>query len=186
MFRKKPKFVLGFGGVSTFPILLMSVLLRIPTFIQEQNAVLGRVNRFFQRFSAKVFCHFSNTLFLDSKIGLDTGNPVRKKVLKKFNSQYLGPGPWPITILVLGGSQGARLLSDALPSCIETLSKKTKERLTIFHQARKDDIDKVFEFVNPNNNKEKLNLKCIEIGKKEFSLKSGLKLYTSIYEELSK
>ena len=64
MFRKKPKFVLGFGGVSTFPILFVSVLLRIPIFIQEQNAVLGRVNRFFQRFSTKVFCHFSNTLFL--------------------------------------------------------------------------------------------------------------------------
>ena len=84
MFRKKPKFVLGFGGVSTFPILLMSVLLRIPTFIHEQNAVLGRVNRFFQRFSAKVFCHFSNTLFLDPKIGINTGNPVRNKVLKSL------------------------------------------------------------------------------------------------------
>ena len=46
--------------------------------------------------------------------------------------------------MVLGGSQGASLLSDALPNCIETLSKKTKERLTIFHQARKDDIDRVF------------------------------------------
>ena len=143
MFRKKPKFVLGFGGVSTFPILFVSVLLRIPIFIQEQNAVLGRVNRFFQRFSTKVFCHFSNTLFLDSKISLHTGNPIRSKVLKKSNSQYLEPGPWPITLLVLGGSQGARLLSDALPKCIETLSKKTKERLTIFHQARKDDIDRV-------------------------------------------
>ena len=143
MFRKKPKFVLGFGGVSTFPILFVSVLLRIPIFIQEQNAVLGRVNRFFQRFSTKVFCHFSNTSFLDSKISLNTGNPIRNKVLKKSNSQYLEPGPWPITLLVLGGSQGARLLSDALPKCIETLSKKTKERLTIFHQARKDDIDRV-------------------------------------------
>ena len=143
MIKKKPKFVLGFGGVSTFPILFVSVLLRIPIFIQEQNAVLGRVNRFFQRFSTKVFCHFSNTLFLDSKISLNTGNPIRNKVLKKSNSQYLEPGPWPITLLVLGGSQGARLLSDALPKCIETLSKKTKERLTIFHQARKDDIDRV-------------------------------------------
>ena len=64
-------------------------------------------------------------------------------MLKKSNSQYLEPGPWPITLLVLGGSQGARLLSDALPKCIETLSKKTRERLTIFHQARKDDIDRV-------------------------------------------
>ena len=62
MFKKKPRFVMGFGGVSTFPILLMSVLLRIPLFIHEQNAVLGRVNRFFQNFSMKVFCHFSNTL----------------------------------------------------------------------------------------------------------------------------
>ena len=81
MFRKKPKFVLGFGGVSTFPILFVSVLLRIPIFIQEQNAVLGRVNRFFQRFSTKVFCHFSNTLFLDSKISLNTGNPIRNKAV---------------------------------------------------------------------------------------------------------
>ncbi len=143
MFRKKPKFVIGFGGVSTFPILLMSVILRTPLFIQEQNAVLGRVNRFFQRFSVKVFCHFSNTLFLNTKNSLNTGNPIRNKVLKKFNSQYLEPGQWPITLLVLGGSQGARLLSDVMPKCIAMLSKKTKERLTVFHQARKDDIDSV-------------------------------------------
>ena len=48
MVRKKPKLVVGFGGLSTFPILLMSVLLKIPLFIQEQNAVLGRVNRLFK------------------------------------------------------------------------------------------------------------------------------------------
>ncbi len=143
MFRKKPKFIVGFGGISTFPILLMSVLLRIPLFIQEQNAVLGRVNRFFQKFSIKVFCHFSNTLYLNPKNSMITGNPVRNKVLKKNNSQYLEPGPWPNTILVLGGSQGARLLSDVIPNCIAMLSKKTRDRLTIFHQARKDDIDRV-------------------------------------------
>ena len=141
--RKKPTLVLGFGGVSTLPVLLMSVLLRIPLFIQEQNAVLGRVNRLFQRFSNKVFCHFSNTLFLDPQKCLNTGNPIRRKVLDKFNSQYLEPGPWPVTLLVLGGSQGAGLLSDVMPRSIATLSKKTQERLTIFHQARKDDIESV-------------------------------------------
>ncbi len=143
LFQKKPKFVIGFGGVSTLPILLMSVLLRVPLFIQEQNAVLGRVNRFFQMFSKKVFCHFSNTLFLDPKISLNTGNPIRNTVLKKSCSQYLEPGPWPTTLLVLGGSQGANLLSEVLPKCIQTLSKKTKERLTVFHQARKNDMSKV-------------------------------------------
>ena len=135
IFQKRPKFVIGFGGVSTFPLLLMSVLLRIPLFIQEQNAVLGRVNRIFQRFSIKVFCHFSNTLFLNPKNSLNTGNPIRNQVLKKFNSEYLEPGPWPVTLLVLGGSQGAKLLSDVLPKSIEMLSKVTKNRLTIFHQA---------------------------------------------------
>ena len=141
--RKKPKFVVGFGGVSTFPILLMSVLLRVPLFIQEQNAVLGRVNRLFQRFSSKVFCHFSITLFLDPKKSLNTGNPIRNKVLEKSNSQYLDPGPWPITLLVLGGSQGAVLLSEVVPNSVAALSKKIQERLTIFHQARKDDIERV-------------------------------------------
>ena len=141
MFRKKPKFVLGFGGVSTFPILFVSVLLRIPIFIQEQNAVLGRVNRFFQRFSTKVFCHFSNTLFLDPKIGLNTGNPVRNKVLKKLNSQYLGPGPWPITVLVLGGSQGASILSKVIPDAIARLDTKIKSRLEVTQQCRPEDLN---------------------------------------------
>ncbi len=145
MARKKPKFVVGFGGVSTFPILLMSVLLRVPLFIQEQNAVLGRVNRLFQRFCSKVFCHFPITLFLDPKKSLNSGNPIRNKVLEKSNSQYLDPGPWPITLLVLGGSQGAGLLSEVVPSAVATLSKKTQERLTIFHQARKDDIERVLK-----------------------------------------
>ena len=143
MVRKKPTLVLGFGGVSTFPILLLSVLFRIPLFIQEQNAVLGRVNRLFQRFSSKVFCHFSSTLFLDPKKCLNTGNPIRNKVLEKSNSQYLEPGPWPVTLLVLGGSQGAGLLSDIMPGAIAMLSKKTQQKLTIFHQARRDDIERV-------------------------------------------
>ncbi len=143
MVRKKAMLVVGFGGVSTFPILLMSVLLRIPLFIQEQNAVLGRVNRLFQKFSRKVFCHFSSTLFLDPKKGLNTGNPIRNKILEKSNSQYLEPGPWPVTLLVLGGSQGAGLLSDVIPTSIAMLPKKTQERLTIFHQARKNDIERV-------------------------------------------
>ena len=62
----------------------------------------------------------------------------------------------------------------------------TNQGCGIITNFDKGDIEKVFEFVNPNNNKEKLDLKCIEVAKKEFSLKSGLKLYTSIYEELSK
>jgi UDP-N-acetylglucosamine--N-acetylmuramyl-(pentapeptide) pyrophosphoryl-undecaprenol N-acetylglucosamine transferase len=140
---KKPKFVVGFGGISTFPILFVAVLFRIPLFIQEQNAVLGRVNRFFQRFTIKVFCHFPKTLFLDRKKSLNSGNPIREEILNKSGAQYLGPGPWPITMLVLGGSQGASILSEVVPTSIAMLSKKTQQNLTVFHQARKDDVENV-------------------------------------------
>ena len=65
MLKEKPEFVIGFGGVSTIPVLLAGLIIRVPIFLQEQNAVLGRVNRLFQRFSNAVFHHFDKTKFLD-------------------------------------------------------------------------------------------------------------------------
>ena len=143
---KKPRFVIGFGGVSTFSTLFIAILFRVPLFIQEQNAVLGRVNRFFQKYSIKIFHHFSKTLFLDNKKSVHSGNPIRIEVLNKFNSQYLEPGSWPITVLVIGGSQGASLLSEIVPLAIGMLSKKIQKRLTVFHQARINDVEKVLSY----------------------------------------
>ena len=143
LLKDKPQFVVGFGGVSTIPVLVASLILRVPIFLQEQNAVLGKVNRIFQRFSNIVFHHFDTTKFLDEHKSVASGNPVRRIILEKENCQYLSPGPWPNTILVLGGSQGASLLSALIPQALSRLTKKTKERLTVFHQARKEDLDKV-------------------------------------------
>ena len=104
MFGKKPKFVIGFGGVSTLPILLISVLLRIPLFIQEQNAVLGRVNRLFQGLSVKVFCHFSDTLFLKLKNSLNTAIQSEKvcfkiwfSIFRAWTLAYYLVGNWRVT-----------------------------------------------------------------------------------------
>jgi len=143
MLKEKPEFVIGFGGISTIPVLLASLLLRFPIFLQEQNAVLGRVNRLFQRFSNVVFHHFDKTKFLDERKSLASGNPVRASILEKENCQYLTPGPWPNTILVLGGSQGASVMSKLIPNALSNLTKKTRERLTIFHQARKENLEAV-------------------------------------------
>ena len=141
--KEKPEFVIGFGGISTIPVLLASLILRVPIFLQEQNAVLGRVNRLFQRFSSAVFHHFDKTMFLDESKSVATGNPVRRSILEKKNCQYLAPGPWPNTILVLGGSQGASVMSKLIPNALSNLTKKTRERLTVFHQARKENLEDV-------------------------------------------
>tara|TARA_B100001250_G_C19768476_1_gene775921 strand:+ start:252 stop:1358 length:1107 start_codon:yes stop_codon:yes gene_type:complete len=139
----KPQFAVGFGGVSTAPVLLAALCLGVPLFLQEQNAVLGRVNKFFQKFSKIVFYHFEQTKFLDKTKSVHSGNPVRKAILGKENSQYLQPGTWPTTILVLGGSQGATLLSNIIPKALSQLSEAIKRRITVFHQARIEDIEKV-------------------------------------------
>ncbi|OUX44662.1 undecaprenyldiphospho-muramoylpentapeptide beta-N-acetylglucosaminyltransferase [bacterium TMED277] len=158
MLKEKPEFVIGFGGVSTIPVLLAGLLLRFPIFLQEQNAVLGRVNRLFQRFSNVVFHHFDKTKFLDERKSLASGNPVRASILEKENCQYLTPGPWPNTILVLGGSQGASLMSTVIPNALSKLTKKTRERLTIFHQARKEDVETVVRSYNKIGVKAKVEL----------------------------
>ena len=148
MLKEKPEFVIGFGGVSTIPVLLAGLILRVPIFLQEQNAVLGRVNRLFQRFSNAVFHHFDKTKFLDEHKSIASGNPVRGTILEKENCQYLAPGPWPNTILVLGGSQGASIMSTIIPNALSKLTKKTRDRLTIYHQARKEDVESVVHSYN--------------------------------------
>ena len=158
MLKEKPEFVIGFGGVSTIPVLLAGLILRVPIFLQEQNAVLGRVNRLFQRFSNAVFHHFDKTKFLDEHKSIASGNPVRGTILEKENCQYLAPGPWPNTILVLGGSQGASIMSTIIPKALSMLTKKTKERLTIFHQARKEDLESVVHSYNEIGVKAKVEL----------------------------
>ncbi len=148
MLKEKPEFVIGFGGASTIPVLVASLMLKVPMFLQEQNAVLGRVNRLFQRFSKAVFHNFDKTKFLDERKSVASGNPVRAAILDRENCQYLAPGPWPNTILVLGGSQGASLMAKIIPNALSKLTKKTRDRLTIFHQARKEDLETVVHSYN--------------------------------------
>ncbi len=148
LMQVKPDFILGFGGISTIPVLIAGFVLKVPIFLQEQNAVLGKVNRLFQRFSRTVFHHFEKTKFLDKHKSVVSGNPVRGSILEKEHCQYVAPGPWPTTILVLGGSQGASVLSTIIPKALSNLTKKTRERLTVFHQAREEYYDKVVHSYN--------------------------------------
>jgi len=120
--------------------------LRKPRMIHEQNGVLGRVNRLFSKRVDVVACGTWPTELPQGVEGIHTGNPVRGAVLERAGAGYIPPGPYPMSLLVIGGSQGARILSDVVPEAIARLPETLLEHLRVAHQAREEDGARVAQF----------------------------------------
>ena len=141
-----PLAVVGFGGYPTVPPLLAASLLRLPTVLHEQNAVMGRANRFL---SARVRC--IATGFPDLKgagAGSSaklryTGNPVRPAVIEAAATPYPDYSGGRLRVLITGGSQGAKIMSDVAPAAIELLMPEERARLRLSQQARGEDLARV-------------------------------------------
>lgn len=143
----RPAAVIGFGGYPALPALLAAFADKIPTAVHEQNAVLGRVNRFVARRVDAIATSSEPTERLGPKLLGKThlvGNPVREAVLA------LRTRPYPLLeedgifrILVTGGSQGASILSQVVPDGLAMLPVTLRRRLQVTHQARIEDIDAV-------------------------------------------
>jgi UDP-N-acetylglucosamine--N-acetylmuramyl-(pentapeptide) pyrophosphoryl-undecaprenol N-acetylglucosamine transferase len=143
MTRDKPAVVVGFGGYPSIPALTAAWVLRRPRMIHEQNGVLGRVNtRFAPRVDA-VACGTWPTRLPTGVTGTHTGNPVRAAVLERAGAPYIPPGDYPMSVVVIGGSQGARILSDVVPDAIARLPNGLRAHLRIAQQARPEDHDRV-------------------------------------------
>ncbi|MFN3452279.1 MAG: undecaprenyldiphospho-muramoylpentapeptide beta-N-acetylglucosaminyltransferase [Sphingorhabdus sp.] len=143
----EPTAVVGFGGYPAFPALLGAFAEKIPTIIHEQNAVLGRVNRFTARQVNAIATAYPEVLRLSpryaSKVHL-VGNPVREEVLALRDEPYpplLVDGIF--RVLVTGGSQGATILSDIVPDGLARLPLNLRRRLQVTQQCREEDIDTV-------------------------------------------
>jgi UDP-N-acetylglucosamine--N-acetylmuramyl-(pentapeptide) pyrophosphoryl-undecaprenol N-acetylglucosamine transferase len=145
MLRDRPDVVAGFGGYPAFPAMAAAWLLRRPRLIHEQNGVLGRVNRLFARRVQAVACGTWPTDLPKGVEGLHTGNPVRRAVLEREGAQYIEPGDYPMSLLVIGGSQGARILSDVVPGAVALLPDAVLQHLRVSHQARPEDLEAVRE-----------------------------------------
>ena len=143
LWRDRPAVVVGFGGYPTIPALSAAVILRLPRMIHEQNGVLGRVNRLFAPRVNKVACGTWPTALPDGVTGEPTGNPVRATVLDRAGAGYIPPGDYPMSVVVIGGSQGARVLSDLVPAAIAALDPELRDRLRVAHQAREEDVPRV-------------------------------------------
>jgi UDP-N-acetylglucosamine--N-acetylmuramyl-(pentapeptide) pyrophosphoryl-undecaprenol N-acetylglucosamine transferase len=143
MLRDRPAIVVGFGGYPTIPALSAAWLLRVPRMIHEQNGVLGRVNRLFARHVDALACGMWPTELPRGVRGEHTGNPVRAAVLTEAGTIYRAPDAGTVGILVIGGSQGARVLSEAVPPAILALPDELRARLRLTQQARAEDADAV-------------------------------------------
>ena len=143
----EPAAVVGFGGYPALPALLAAGAAGIPSVIHEQNAVLGRVNRLFSGRVAAIATAYRTIDRLKPKYADKVhlvGNPVRAEVLKLRDLPYPPFGEdGLLRVLVTGGSQGARVLSDVVPDGLAMLQPALRTRLQITQQCRAEDIEAV-------------------------------------------
>lgn len=146
MRRDRPTLVVGFGGYPSIPVLGAAWLQGLPSVIHEQNGVLGQVNQLFAKRVARLACGTWPTVLPNGVSGEHIGNPVRAKVLQRAGAGYIPPGSYSLSVLVMGGSQGARILSDLVPPALAELPICQLRRLRVSHQARAEDILRVQAF----------------------------------------
>jgi UDP-N-acetylglucosamine--N-acetylmuramyl-(pentapeptide) pyrophosphoryl-undecaprenol N-acetylglucosamine transferase len=144
LLRIKPKAVVGFGGYPTVPPMIAAWLLRVPRIVHEQNAVIGRANKLLVPIASAVATGYPGLLTNTPKHAskaTQTGNPVRSAVRQAAAQAYEPPQEGgPIRILVFGGSQGARVMSEVVPAAIERLSPELRKRVEVVQQCRTEDV----------------------------------------------
>ena len=145
--RIKPVAVVGFGGYPTVPPLMAASLRGVPTVLHEQNGVMGRANRALASRVTAIATSFPKLMRADpalqGKITF-TGNPVRPVVIAASRVPYAAPTQSEkIRLLVFGGSQGARVMSEIVPKAFEHIPAALLVRLSVVQQARAEDIAEV-------------------------------------------
>ncbi len=139
-----PAAVVGFGGYASAPTVVAATQLEIPTVIHEQNAVLGRANRLLARRVNRVCTSFD--LVKPAPEGttvIRTGMPVRPGIAALRDTPYMAPDmDGPFRLLILGGSQGAKIFSDVIPAAMKLLPDSLRKRMEISQQCRAEELDR--------------------------------------------
>lgn len=159
VFRIYPDVIFSKGAYASFPVLLAAKLLRIPVVIHESDSVPGKTNAWASKFAKKIAVSYPDTAqFFDQKKVAYTGNPLRRAVLnltKNGAHEYLNLDKNIPTILVIGGSLGARLINERILDALPDLVSKYQ----VIHQTGKLNVAEVTKTAdiilgnNPNKNR---------------------------------
>lgn len=145
-----PDAVVGFGGYPSAPTVYAAGRLKLPILLHEQNAFAGRVNRRLGKTAKVIAGSFPDPKGFrpaDRAKSILTGNPVRPGIRDVAAAPYSAPmkGSDTVELLVLGGSQGAKVLSDVVPDAIKRLPEDLRGRIHVTQQARPEDLVRVRE-----------------------------------------
>jgi UDP-N-acetylglucosamine--N-acetylmuramyl-(pentapeptide) pyrophosphoryl-undecaprenol N-acetylglucosamine transferase len=138
-----PAVVVGFGGYPSLPAMLAAFSMRRPTVIHEQNAVIGRANRLLASRATAIACAFPTLLKAPPAVkdrAIVVGNPVRPPIRALFEQAY-SPPDGTVHLLITGGSQGSRLLSELPPAAVQLLPEALRARLKVHQQTRPDSVE---------------------------------------------
>jgi UDP-N-acetylglucosamine--N-acetylmuramyl-(pentapeptide) pyrophosphoryl-undecaprenol N-acetylglucosamine transferase len=137
--------VVGFGGYPSAPALLAALSQGRPTLVHEQNAVLGRTNRWLSPYVGSIASSFPDLQKVPHGVGARValvGNPVRPDIRALFERPFVPPGDdGPIRVLVTGGSQGSRILSETTPRALAALPEAIRVRLKVSQQSRAESLE---------------------------------------------
>jgi UDP-N-acetylglucosamine--N-acetylmuramyl-(pentapeptide) pyrophosphoryl-undecaprenol N-acetylglucosamine transferase len=135
----RPDVVVGAGGYVSGPVVLMAALMRRPTLVMESNALPGWTNRVLARFVNRAAVSFEQALPYFRGKAVVTGNPVRREFCE-IPPRRREPGK--LSLLIFGGSQGARAINEAIVAALPGL-KELPAELRIKHQTGPADFEKV-------------------------------------------
>lgn len=162
--RHRPRIAVGFGGYSSFAPLAAACLLRIPVIIHEQNVLLGKANRILAGLADKIAVSFpvADNLFPVGKV-VRTGFPLRRHLIAAalplpspqkgegkgkggvFTKRISLPDERKLTVLAMGGSQGAAGMNRLVLGCLSQMERKTLSRLHFIHLSGKQDCQYVHD-----------------------------------------
>ena len=138
----RPQRVVAFGGYASVPAVFAAHVWKIPTFLHEQNAAIGRANKFSMRWVKTLMTSFETVQGMPKQSKANvvyTGLPVREDFIKNANA----PLKHENKILVTGGSLGAQILDEIVPIAI---SKMKNKKIFITHQTRPENVEKLQRF----------------------------------------
>ena len=140
--------VVGFGGYPSAPALLAALSQGRPTLIHEQNAVLGRTNRLLAGRVRAVASSFPTLEKTPAGVTPHVvGSPVRAEIAALYDHPYDAPTD-EIRVLVTGGSQGARVLSETAPRALAALPQALRDRLHVQQQSRPETLEAALKLYN--------------------------------------
>ena len=149
IFKTQPKFIFGMGGYASFPICCAGIILRIPLIIYESNLLMGKANRYLAPFAKKIFVSYKDIqgISIKNKEKVKViGNILRESILN-YSKINEGEKLNDLSLLVLGGSQAAKIFAEKLPDIFIAL-KKNNINLKIYQQCldeQRSDLKKIYD-----------------------------------------